>query len=164
MAFTGPVGAKGPPCDNTPCEKPPDEPVGTTCSEFYSNDPKVLLGNYNSDPIKLLSFQLTKDKSEACFDVTSGAGHWSMEVQGEAAPRVMYVMIRDANPGDFCGDDGYQVRNHEAVLGAWDFLNVPSSYVNACGEERPDGDDPLTFYVSARNVPRTGLTITVTIP
>ena len=155
IAFAGPVGAKK-----------PDGPVGLTCPEKYSNDPRTLLGVFSSSSgYTTLEFTLTKELSAACFDVTSGAGDWSMEVVGDAAPREMNVMIRDSAPGDFCGDAGYQVRSGIAVIGNWTFPDVPASAVDACGLGFDDHDPQLTFWLNARNLPRNEtLTITVTVP
>ena len=79
IAFAGPAGADKP--DNP---GKPDGPDGLTCAEAYANDPngQTLLGVFSSSDADRLQFTLTKERSAACFDVTSGAGDWSMEVAG----------------------------------------------------------------------------------
>jgi hypothetical protein len=161
IAFAGPAGAAKP-------DKPgkPDGPVGLTCAESYWNDPKTYLGVFSSSSgYTTLEFTLTKELSAACFDVTSGDGEWSMKVAGGAAPREMNVMIRDSAPGDFCGEDGYQVRRGDAVIGNWIFPAIPASAVDACGLGFDDHDPQLAFWLNARNLPSNEvLTITVTVP
>ena len=167
IAFAGPAGADKP--DNP---GKPDGPDGLTCAEAYTNEPngQTLLGDFEStDGDQTLVIELTKERSAACFDITSGRGNWSVEVAGEAAPREMNIMIRDSVPGDFCGDAGYQVRRGEAVFDPeWTFPEVPPSEIDAC--DPPDGgfddhDPQLTFWLNARNLPKyVELSITVTIP
>jgi hypothetical protein len=168
VAFTGPVGAKGPPfCDNPPCDKPPSEPVGATCAETYSTDRKILLGTHDFTQDDTLGFVLTREQGAACFDAKAKAGTWTLTVEG-SEPREMNVMIRDSAPGDFCGDDGYQVRQGNAVLGTWIFPGIPESTWDACGIGFVEGtdpeDEPLVFWLNARNLPKNGLAkITVTV-
>lgn len=161
LAMAVPAGAKKP--DN-PDKPPPDEPlVGLTCAEAaveYGEHAAVNWINEETFEVKV------GVREDACVDVMSLEGGWTIEVDMGTAIEVGLGVRDSVAPGDMCWGPcvGTGVVTESGI---YEF-STPASEINACGVEFGDADEALAFIAWAdfRGPAKSAVpaTITVTLP
>lgn len=192
LVLAVPVAAT--PGDEAWCEDHPDHPK---CVDSPSEDPDPVFGTVCGGDVEegtLFTVELGGRKtdlpSNACVDVMSDRGAWSVEVNVvKGTLKGMSLFIRDSiGPGDGCfpgGSCGLVMRDIPAenpftvTMGMED---IPGAYVNACNEFEdgnyfgewtdgvfyedihPDIPSPLAFIPSISGTNDLLVDLAVTIP
>ncbi|MEN8114733.1 MAG: hypothetical protein ABFS21_10120 [Actinomycetota bacterium] len=169
-----PVGAAKPDCnpdspDYTP-EHPscvpdePDEPlVGLTCADAEAQYGPHVDVNWIDD--WTFTFEIGY-REDACVDVISIAGDWTIKVDMGSAILVGLGVRDSVAPGDMCWGPGLDTG---LVTEADTYtFGTPASELNACGDDFGDDDEALSFFAWAdfRGPAKNAVpaTITVTLP
>ncbi|MEN8114529.1 MAG: hypothetical protein ABFS21_09085 [Actinomycetota bacterium] len=144
----------------------PDEPlIGLTCAEAEAQYGPHVDVTW-SDDTKAFTFKIGY-REDACVDVFSFPGEWTIEVVDMGSAILVGLGVRDSvAPGDMCWgpclDTGLVTEP-----GIYTF-DTPASELNACGDDFGDDDEALAFIAWAdfRGPAKNAVpaTITVTLP
>jgi hypothetical protein len=164
-AATGAAAKKPPPPDDPPATTTtqPSEPgVGMTCAELSVDPPAGISFAMPVWNEARSSFTVQLNKGlQACVDVDSLEGIWTMDVDLGSAHSVSLAVYDSVMPGDTCWGKVY-VEESGTVLTSV----IPTATIDACGTGELDGAASLAFSAGylGRGKLAQPVTITVTLP
>ena len=154
VMVAAPVGAKKKVWDGQTCAQVWDTNYEWDTSEDVATYP---------DPSTSDTLTLTRAAANACIDLTTDGGDFTVEFTNNGANvTVFYASVRDSVPGSQCV--GVQSRTTDGFLPLDD---LPKSERDTCGDDGrhgyPDGDDALALWVGAQFKGKPGGEVVVTI-